>query len=157
MRKSVQRGGNDMPSSMPFDLKLDSPSSTSSYASDPFVVSGGGKKRKSVKKPVAKTAASKKKGGALVDDIKNLAVPFAILLAKEGLDTMFSKKSKAAKKPAMSASKGKVSSGRKASASGGSSGGECGSCSRVATGGKGKMSRYAQLSKEIDEFLSKSN
>jgi hypothetical protein len=38
-----------------------------------------------------------KKGGALMTDLQNLAVPFAILLAKQGLESMFSNK-KSAKK-----------------------------------------------------------
>lgn len=69
---------------------------------------GGGKKRrvshkkpaskKVVKsKPVAKKPAPKKvshshHGGDLITDIKNLAVPFAILLAKQGIVDVFSKK-----------------------------------------------------------------
>jgi hypothetical protein len=60
----------------------------------PDIPAGGAKpKGKKQKTPKGKG----KKGGALVDDIKNLAVPFAILLAKQGLEGMFSDK-KAEKK-----------------------------------------------------------
>lgn len=63
----------------------------------------GGKKRrvshkkpivkKSVKsKPVAKKVSHSHHGGDLITDIKNLAVPFAILLAKQGIVDVFSKK-----------------------------------------------------------------
>ena len=43
--------------------------------------------RKKVKKVV-------KKGGSLASDLQNLAVPFAILLAKQGLESMFSNEKK---------------------------------------------------------------
>jgi hypothetical protein len=39
-----------------------------------------------------------KKGGALMNDLQNLAVPFAILLAKQGLESMFSSNEKDASK-----------------------------------------------------------
>lgn len=40
-------------------------------------------------KSSTKPKTPKKQGGALVNDVKNLAVPFAILLAKEGLSKYF--------------------------------------------------------------------
>lgn len=40
----------------------------------------------------SKYRSTKKDGGALVDDIKNLAVPFAILLAKQGIQSMYERK-----------------------------------------------------------------
>lgn len=61
-------------------------------------MAGGKKTKKGVaaKKPSASKKAvpkkATKKGGALMDDVKNLAVPFAILLAKQGLQSMFDKK-----------------------------------------------------------------
>jgi hypothetical protein len=130
---------------------------------DPFMdslVSGGGKKKKAAaaKKPVAKKPASakkssSKKGGALVEDIKNLAVPFAILLAKQGLEGMMGKKKEEKKPPAMAAKASKTASVRRRVAEGG----DCTSCTRTSTstGGSSMKSRYAQLSKEIDAFLSK--
>jgi len=58
-------------------------------------MTGGKKARRVTKKPC-------KKGGALLDDVKNLAVPFAILLAKQGLTQMFEKnRKKAAATPAV--------------------------------------------------------
>lgn len=73
----------------------------------------GGKKKKSLKKKSSKKGGkcslcddqeggksktkksskkSKAKGGSLVSDLSNLAVPFAILLAKQGLESMFDSK-----------------------------------------------------------------
>jgi hypothetical protein len=60
----------------------------------------GGKRRKAAakkpkvaaKKPKSR-AAPKKKGGAVMDDVKNLVVPFAILLAKQGLQSLYENKS----------------------------------------------------------------
>jgi hypothetical protein len=64
----------------------------------------GGKKRsktkKVVKKPVKETTEKKSKskkttkGGSIAEDIKNLAVPFALLLAKEGVKKIYEKKQK---------------------------------------------------------------
>jgi hypothetical protein len=57
-------------------------------------LAGGGKK----KKPAAKKASAKK-GGAFLDDVGSLAVPFAILMAKKGLESVIEKqKAKDAKK-----------------------------------------------------------
>jgi hypothetical protein len=53
----------------------------------------GGKKGKK-----GKGKGKGKKGGALMDDLQNLAVPFAILLAKQGLESMFSSNEKDASK-----------------------------------------------------------
>jgi hypothetical protein len=138
-----------------------SPSTTG--ASDPtsvgpsdIVLSGG--KAKRAKKPAAKPAAKKpaakkpagKKGGSLAHELKSLAVPFAILLAKQGLDGMFDSKKSSSKKAIEATSS---SSKRKAAVGGG-----CSSCATpppMAGGSKSGKSRYAQLAKEIDEFLSK--
>ena len=112
---------------------------------DTLALSGGakGKKKAAAKKPAGKKPAAKK-GGALVDDVKNLAVPFAILLAKQGLEGMFKKKEK---KPSAAVS------ARRRSAAGGS----CSTCATVPTAqaGGAKVNRYKQLSDEIDRFLAK--
>lgn len=86
----------------------------------------GGKKKVAKKSPAKKTT---KKGGALMDDVKNLAVPFAILLAKQGLQTMFDRK-KTAKKGGevelSASSASKVNSLRRRSTiAGGSCGSQC--------------------------------
>ena len=169
MRKCTQRGGSDMPSMNVNVLPLTganlpvNPTNIANASKAPFIdyptmtnaVSGGGKKKKLVKK-TAETAtkpvkaAKNKKGGSLVEDVKNLAVPFAILLAKEGIDAMFKSKAKS----------GKVAISARKSAQGGNdmkkmTGGDCPSCKPLVGGAKSKASRYSQLSKEIDSFLSK--
>lgn len=98
-----------------------------------------------------------KKGGALVDDIKSLAVPFAILLAKQGLEGMFSnKKSTSAKKSSESAA---LKNRKKTMV-----GGACGcAAAQDQKGGKAKKggSKTAKsaksdtLAKSIDNFLRK--
>lgn len=135
-RPKQQRGGE------PTTAPVLEPPSFESY--EQTLALSGGAKKKAVKKAAAKKAAPKsKKGGALVDDVKNLAVPFAILLAKQGLEGMFKKKEKKAS-AAVSA--------RRRSAAGGS----CSTCATVpAQAGGGKMNRYKQLSDEIDRFLAK--
>lgn len=96
-----------------------------------YTFTGGAKKiRKSkksgTKKVVSKKGPSKKKGGALMDDVKNLAVPFAILLAKEGLSKMFSKKPATAAAKPKSRSTIKVSGpARRRTVTGGSCGSQC--------------------------------
>jgi hypothetical protein len=111
------------------------------------VEQAGGKKR--VK--TTKKAPKAKKGGALVDDMKNLAVPFAILLAKYGIESMTDKsKDKPVKK---------------------SKGGDCKTCSHQGPdgdldkkkkapkkGGKADQDmkkRFTQVANEIDAFLAK--
>ena len=137
-----QRGGaasaDASPSVPPTTLEAATP------LPDPFTaepMSGGRKK-----KPTAKKSA--KKGGSVLSDVQSLAVPFAILLAKQGLESL--KEKKTVKKAAVSA--------RQKSAAGG-----CGSCASavpVARGGaapkaaaKSGGKGYAKLSKQIDDFL----
>jgi hypothetical protein len=167
--KSKMRGGSDLPinmtegiktieSHMPQMLKNAMPMPRSEQYAEmsaiPDVVAlSGGRKKRVVKKPVAaadkkKPVADKKKkkGGALVDDMKNLAVPFAILLAQQGLKGMLNKNNDS-KRPASSRS---ASSRSNKSKSGGSG---CSSC--AATPLAGGASRYAKLSEEIDKFLAK--
>ena len=147
-----QRGGNVTlgESELYEDPVMDRPLPSA----EPEFFSGGAKKKSAAKKapakkPVAASAKkpASKKGGSLAEDVKSLAVPFAILLAKEGLNSMFHNK-KQEKKPAMAAT---VGSRRKAAVGGA----PCGSCSGAKMGGKASStkSRYAQLSKEIDNFL----
>lgn len=87
----------------------------------------GGKRRVAKKKPLTKKDSIKskpvkkgKKGGSLMDDVKNLAVPFAILLAKQGLTQMFAKKGK------KSSSDIKASVPARRRTVGGSCGAQCG-------------------------------
>jgi hypothetical protein len=102
--------------------------SSDSSASVPLMDGGKGKTKKcSTKK------SPKKKGGALMDDVKNLAVPFAILLAKQGLQTMFDKKASKVEKKADSAELS-VSARRK-TAAGGSCGTQCAVAAQSMTGG----------------------
>lgn len=92
----------------------------------PVAQMGGRRKSKSTKQAKATKSSRSKKGGALIDDVKNLAVPFAILLAKQGLQTMFDKK----KTPQTAQLSAKVasqptSSRRRTTAVGGSCGSAC--------------------------------
>lgn len=100
------------------------------------------------KKGKGKGKGKGKKGGALMDDLQNLAVPFAILLAKQGLESMFSKDKKTQKTAKKSSSK--------------QSGGDCGCGGTVATvgaplaGGKPTMKqKFMSLTDTIDNFLQK--
>lgn len=100
-----------------------------------------------------KKSQSAKKGGAIVDDVKNLAVPFAILLAKEGLSKMFkadSKPKKASKSLAPSSAAKSTSSRRRTTMSGGS----CNLGCTAQTGGQAAKQLF-ELQTEIDRFLEK--
>lgn len=98
-----------------------------------------------------KKKQSSKKGGAIVDDVKNLAVPFAILLAKEGLSKMFPKGVKATKSSLSSASASKPSSSRRRTTM---SGGSCNLGCTAQTGGQAAKQLF-ELQTEIDRFLEK--
>ncbi len=133
---------------------------------------GGAKKKRSTKpKTTTKKASSSKKtlgkkGGALIDDVKNLAVPFAILLAKQGLKNLFDKKEEKPKKktdkkkaaPAAKASK-PASTKRRTSIAGGSactagcgmSGGTTGKSKR----GASIQTQFDSIAREIEQFLQK--
>lgn len=93
-----------------------------------------------------------KKGGSFVADVNNLAVPFAILLAKEGLSKVFKKDEKDAKKSSMSAKNASkpTSLRRKSTLAGGSCNLGCGAM----TGGRAARELFT-LQKEIDNFLEK--
>lgn len=118
--------------------------------------------------PKAKDAPKKKKGGAIVDDLKSLAVPFAILLAKEGVQSLFDSKSEMG--VAQSTPKSASPAKKTPKAKGGSkqeqqAGGTCMSCQEAAKmtggirprkGGKATLrDNYATLAEKIDEFLAK--
>lgn len=146
-RTKQQRGGEPVAGALPVTDPVAQPVAQFESYEDTLALSGGAKKKAAKgKKPAAaakKPAKKAKKGGALVDDVKNLAVPFAILLAKQGLEGMFKKKEKKAT-PAVSA--------RRRSAAGGS----CSTCATVpAQTGGSRVNRYKQLSAEIDRFLQK--
>ena len=105
--------------------------------SESSLVGQVGGRRKSVSskgKGKGKKPASSRKGGALIDDVKNLAVPFAILLAKQGLQTMFDKK-----KPASAAAQNSQLSAKVASQPASTrrrstvAGGSCGSAACAST------------------------
>ena len=107
---------------------------------------------------------TKKNGGAMVDDLKMLAVPFALLLAKEGLDKSKSKKTPKSKTKTMSPKSAKSPSSprRKTTLAGGSvtQSGGCHSCNLPMgpsmSGGSSKTGgRMKKLTKDIDMFLKK--
>jgi hypothetical protein len=130
-------------------------------------LSGGKRKVKKTTepKPVAKKApapASKsartvsrkpvpKKGGAIVDDVKTLAVPFAILLAKEGLNKLFKEK-KSASSLSPKAAATPSSTRRRSTLSGGSCNLGCGVGGQM--GGAATRELF-NLQKSIDNFLQK--
>lgn len=94
----------------------------------------------------------KKHGGALSDDLKTLAVPFAILLAKQGLEERKKNIPNKSSTKNPSSTKSPTSFRRKTTMTGGN----CGPCNgaglvaNTQTGGKMK-----KLSKAIDNFLKK--
>lgn len=94
-----------------------------------------------------KQSQRQKKGGAFVDDVKNLAVPFAILLAKEGLSKVFDKSSKSKKTTLSASSAKKPSSTRRRTMAGGS-------CNLGCQAG-GAAQELVKLQNQIDNFLNK--
>jgi hypothetical protein len=100
--------------------------------------------------------APKKEGGAFVSDVKNLAVPFAILLAKEGLTKYFKDDKKSSSK---SSSKSAEKKSTKTSSSTLSrrrtmAGGSCNLGCGAMTGGAAAK-QLMQLQQQIDNFLEK--
>ena len=100
--------------------------------------------------------APKKEGGAFVSDVKNLAVPFAILLAKEGLTKYFKDDKKSSSK---SSSKTPEKKSTKTSPSTMSrrrtmAGGSCNLGCGAMTGGAAAK-QLMQLQQQIDNFLEK--
>ena len=134
-------------------------------------LTGGAKRKVSSKKLVSKQnkqqKASKsskqdlkskqnkqeKKGGSFVADVNNLAVPFAILLAKEGLSKVFKKDAKDTKKTSTVSAKtaSKPSSLRRRSTL---AGGSCNLGCGAMTGGRAAH-QLLSLQREIDNFLEK--
>jgi hypothetical protein len=109
--------------------------------------------KKKQAEPKKKQSQSAKKGGAIVNDVKNLAVPFAILLAKEGLSKMFkadTKTTKSSKSLSASSAKKTTSSRRRTTMSGGS----CNLGCTAQTGGQAAKQLF-ELQTEIDRFLEK--
>ncbi len=89
------------------------------------------KKTKAVKNP-----KNPKKGGNVMQDLQNLAVPFGILLAKKGLDSVVSKESKKTKSsPAKPV--------KKTSKKGGT------------VGSNNLEKEFSDLSNQIEKFLNK--
>lgn len=107
------------------------------------------KKKQSSQDKKQKTSA--KKGGAIVDDVKNLAVPFAILLAKEGLSKMFKGDTKKSSKSMSASSASKPTSSRRRTTL---SGGSCNLGCTALTGGQATKQLF-ELQNEIDRFLEK--
>ena len=118
---------------------------------------GGAKRKPAAKKPAApKKAAAKeapkkkmvKKGGSadLVGNLTGLAVPFAFLLAKQGLEAMKEKEKKSAPKKTPTPA-------RKASMAGGS----CNNCTgmTMSGGSLNQAKKLAELKNNIDMFLAK--
>lgn len=101
-------------------------------------------------------SAKSKKGGSFVGDVQNLAVPFAILLAKEGLSKVFKKDAKDTKSTKSTSSLSAKSASRPASTRRRStlSGGSCNLGCGALTGGRAARELF-QLQKEIDHFLEK--
>lgn len=114
--------------------------------------------KKSKSKQVKKVDNQDKKGGAFVNDVKNLAVPFAILLAKEGL-TKYFKDDKPTDKKTSSTKKSESAKSSKSSTSGLSrrrtlTGGSCNLGCGALTGGAAAKQLVA-LQQQIDNFLEK--
>lgn len=114
---------------------------------------------------------SKKSGGAFMDDVKSLAVPFAILLAKQGLENMMDKKKGATAAATTSSTPKKATTAkpssvrRRSTAMSGGSG--CSACSATASvpvgmsGGatannsKKIKDSFSKIAADIDKFLAK--
>lgn len=109
------------------------------------------KSKKSKQDSKTSKSKSSKKGGALVADVKNLAVPFAILLAKEGLSKMFKQDASKSSKSLSSSSASKPSSSRRRTTL---SGGSCNLGCTAQTGGQAAKQLF-ELQNEIDRFLEK--
>ena len=136
----------------------------------------GGARKKSVKKPVKKSKTAPKKGGdALSEQLTGLAVPFAFLLAKQGLEALKKEKKKSAT-PKKSARRATMAGGSESASfeeiksvlegnelvggakkRKGKKGGACVSCgsSLPQLGGASSLRNLEKLRKNIDNFLKK--
>lgn len=104
----------------------------------------------------SKSAKTSKSGGALMDDIKNLAVPFAILLAKQGFESAFDKKKAAAADESKSPSskrRGTMAGGSACTSGCGMTGGQ--SQKHRQPEGQVLQKRFNHIAKEIEDFLNK--
>lgn len=115
--------------------------------------------KKTKSKQVKKVDNQDKKGGAFVNDVKNLAVPFAILLAKEGLTKYFKDDKSADKKTSSTSKKSESAKSSKSSTSSLSrrrtmAGGSCNLGCGALTGGAAAKQLVA-LQEQIDNFLEK--
>lgn len=146
---------------------------------DPVVLKDGGKRRKPKSTPTPKrttkpasakkpAAAKPKKGGSLPSDVEKLAVPFAILLAKQGLESMFADKKKTSPS-AVGVAKSPKTKAKTASASKQSGGTGCSACAAsvpTQAGGKARGGRarsssssvsmknsYESLAQRLERFL----
>ncbi len=106
--------------------------------------------KKNVQGKASLKSKKEKKGGSFVTDVQNLAVPFAILLAKEGLSKVFKKDDKKTSSLSPKTAKRPSSLRRKSTLAGGSCNLGCGAM----TGGRAARELFT-LQKEIDNFLEK--
>jgi len=102
-----------------------------------------------------KKSASSKRGGALVDDLKNLAVPFAILLAKQGVENMYAKKNKASAKGSPKSASKPSSSRRRSTLAGGACTTGCGMTGGSNTNAARVKDNFSKIAADIDAFLAK--
>lgn len=133
------------------------------------------KKPRSSKKVGGTTSKrTTKKGGGLVEDIQKLAVPFAILLAKQGVQAMFEKENVqqtngnvAVASPANAVKNAKNANAKKSPAKGGykkkqAGGSGCTACEMLPpmNGGSKRggtndiKKKYNELASRIENFLS---
>ena len=89
-----------------------------------------------------------KKGGALMNDVADLAVPFALLLAKSGLDALYKSKSKAA-----TASKPRGKRAAKNTQKGGNNGCIAGQIAGSNSSRGHVINEFQRLTNEIQELL----
>jgi hypothetical protein len=118
-----------------------------------------GKKPAPAKKAPAKKAAKKvtgKKGGSLASDAANLAVPFAILLAKHGLQAMMDSKKSASASPKSKSAKSaspKSKSAKSASPKSKSPKSAASVARRRTVVGGSSGGRLDNLSAQVEKFL----
>ena len=99
-----------------------------------------------VEKKTTDKAKRVKKGGNVVQDLQNLAVPFGILLAKKGLDSIVSKDAAKSKKEPKEGAKGGSTAAKKpkkVAKKGGT------------VGSKNLEKEFTDLSNQIEKFLNK--
>lgn len=100
------------------------------------------------------TTKTTKKGGALMNDVKNIVVPFGLILAEKGLRQL-SKDDKKSKKEAL---KSEIKDGQKAAVGGKKAAKKPVKKDTKKKGGSPVQSlhnEFSKLSNEIDNFLAK--